>query len=255
MNKPSPYVVLPVQKALAVLELVAESTAGLGLSDICAELKLPKTSAFRYLRTLVESGFVAFDDSTNTYSIGSKFRSLAKADSGLHRLRMIARPHMITLVNEFQETVNLAVMLDGAVNYVDVVEGTRLLRIQGKVGDRHPLHSTALGKAMLARLPETALQAELGRRPLVARTSRTLIDQSLLARQLRQVARQGYSTETGENADDAACVGAAIIDDGGYPIAAISLSAPRSRLSRQLLPKVGARMAEMAAVISRDLNA
>lgn len=249
----NPYLVLPVQKALAVLELIAGNGTAMPLASICKALKLPKTSAFRYLQTLAEAGFVAHDPIANSYSIGPKFRSLAKADSGLHRLRMVARPHLADLVNEFNETLNLAVMHDGVISYIDVLEGTRLLRIQGRVGDRHPLHSTALGKAMLARLPEAARRTELGR-PLAPRTSRTLVDLDLLETQLKQVQRQGYSTETEENDDDAACVGAAIVDSTGYPIAAISLSAPKSRLPRQLIPRIGGRMIEVAEAISREID-
>lgn len=254
MAASNPYVVLPVQKALAVLVLVAENATAVPLATICKALKLPKTSAFRYLQTLVEADFVAYDETSNAYSIGPKFRSLAKADIGLHRLRMVARPHLVELVSEFNETVNLAVLLDGVVNYVDVLEGTRLLRIQGRVGDRHPLHSTALGKAMLACMPEASRKAELSR-PLAARTSRTLIASDLLERQLRLVERHGYATETEENDDDAACVGAAIVDEAGFPIAAISLSAPKTRLGRQLIPTVGKRIAEVAAAISREVSA
>jgi IclR family acetate operon transcriptional repressor len=247
------YIVQPAQKALAVLTLVAENASGMPLSAVCKELKLPKTSAFRYLQTLVEAGFVDHETQTNTYSIGTKFRSLAKADSSLHRLRMVARPHLQQLVSEFSETVNLALPQEGSVIYIDILEGTHMLRVQGRVGDRHPLHSTALGKAILAYMPEATRKAELNR-SLAVRTSRTVIATDSLERHLRLAQRQGYATEVEENDDDVACIGAAIIDETEMPIAAISLSAPKSRLPRLLVPKVGARVAEVAATISRDLN-
>ncbi|HQZ11242.1 MAG TPA: IclR family transcriptional regulator [Devosia sp.] len=248
------YIVQPAQKALAVLTLVAENASGMPLSAVCKELKLPKTSAFRYLQTLVEAGFVDHDTQTNTYSIGSKFRSLAKADSSLHRLRMIARPHLQQLVTEYGETVNLALQQDGVVIYIDIVEGTHMLRVQGRVGDRHPLHSTALGKAMLSYLPEATRKTELSR-SLAVRTSRTVVAPDALERLLRQAHRLGYATEVEENDDDVACIGAAIVDETETPIAAISLSAPKSRLPRLLVPKVGTRLAEVAAAISRELSA
>jgi IclR family KDG regulon transcriptional repressor len=248
------YIVQPAQKALAVLALVAENASGLPLSAVCKELKLPKTSAFRYLQTLVDAGFVDHDGQANTYGIGTKFRSLAKADSSLHRLRMVARPHLQQLVAEFGETVNLALPQGSFVIYVDIVEGTHMLRVQGRVGDRHPLHSTALGKAILAAMPATLRDAELNR-SLTIRTSRTVVALDSLERHLRQALRQGYATEVEENDDDVACVGTAIIGEAETPIAAISLSAPKSRLTRQLVPKVGARVAEVAAAISREISA
>lgn len=253
MVESNSYVVGPAKKVLAILALIASNATGASLSRVCRELGIPKTSAFRYLQTLVDSGFVACNPQTNIYSIGIKFRSLASADNNLRRLRLIAQPHLFALVNEFDETANLAVYVSGAVTYVEVVESSRILRIQGRIGDRHPLHSTALGKAILANLSDSICDAEINR-SLIVRTSRTVVSVDALKSQLRQIRRQGYSSEVEENDDDAACVGAAILDETGHPLAAISLSAPRTRLPRELVAKAGKRVAETAAAISLELQ-
>ncbi|MBI4923290.1 MAG: IclR family transcriptional regulator [Devosia nanyangense] len=253
-DKHNPYVVAPVRKALSVLELVAERAHDVSLATVTRELKIPKTTSFRYLQTLTEAGFLIHDLVNDKYSVGPRFRAIAKADTSLHRLRKLARPHMHALVAEFNETVNLGLMFDGNISYVDIIEANQSLRIQGRVGDRHPLHSTALGKAILAHLPDAQRKLHLAR-PLALRTSRTLTDVETLERQLRQSLKLGYATETEENDDGATCVGAAVLDDIGYPIAAISLSAPRHRMPRETLAKAGARLAAAAHQISAQIAA
>ncbi|MDB5506159.1 MAG: hypothetical protein JWR75_797 [Devosia sp.] len=248
----NPYLVLPVMKALKVLEFVAERGHDVSLTAVSTALKIPKTTTFRYLQTLAEVGFLSHDVVNDRYAIGTRFRMIAKADTSLHTLRQLARAPMIDLQHEFNETINLAIEDDGSVVYIDIVEARRALRFQARIGDRNPMHSTALGKAILAALPEAERKARL-ERPLAEMASRTLLERQTIERQLRQVTKLGYATETEENEDGAFCVGAPILDARQYPIAAISLSAPLQRITKEMAQQAGNRVRDAAAEISRLL--
>jgi len=235
------YIVAPVLKALRVLELIAAKGHGVSLTMVANELSLPKTSAFRYLRTLSAAGFADYDLDTDKYSVGRRFRALAHADRSIHRLRERSGPVLKRLNREFNETINLAVMNEGRVVYIDIVESTHALRFQARIGSRDPLHSTALGKAILAFLGEEEQAACLSS-ALAERTLRTITQVKVLERQLREIAAAGVAVEIGENEEGTMCLGVPVLDESGYPVAAISLSAPERRITPQVREAAIARL-------------
>jgi IclR family acetate operon transcriptional repressor len=248
------YVVQPVEKALLVLAYVAECGHVVSLKSVSGALGIPKTTAFRYLQTLTRAGFLAHDVRTDRYVGGPRLATIARINASIARARELARPLMQDLTREYEGTVNLAVKGDGAVVYLDVIEPAGGFRTKVRSGDAHPLHSTALGKAILAFMPEEESLDYLSR-PLTERTGRTLVDRAELARQLRQVARSGYATETGENEDGAMCVGVPILDERSYPIVAISVSLPVQRMSPSHAMKAGDRLVQAARALSLRLRA
>ena len=215
------YIVQPVMKALKVLEHVARQKHEVTLTEIVAELKLPKTTVFRYLQTLSAASFIHHDRKRDRYGVGCGFRTLAKADENLQRLRDLAQPEMLDLLKTFNETVNLAILSDRDIVYIDMVEPNRSLRIPARIGDRHPIHSTSLGKAIVAFLPEP--QEELFRddslRPM---TLRTVTTAKAFRRQMEDVRQRGYAMEMGENEDGLMCIGVPFLDGKGYPLAAMT---------------------------------
>jgi IclR family KDG regulon transcriptional repressor len=250
----SAYIVQPVFKALKVLEYVAEKGHEVTLTEVASELKLPKTTVFRYLQTLTASSFLRHDPARDRYGVGLRFRALAKADKSLQRLRSLAQPEMAELGRAFNETINLGIMADGHVVYIDMIEANRTLRMQARIGDRHPLHSTSLGKAMLAFLPDAERQALLDG-ALKAMTVRTVTNRATLRRQIEDVRRKGYAVEMGENEDGSMCIGVPIMDESGLPLAAMSLSAPERRMTRDVTAQAITALQQAAGRISVQLGA
>ncbi len=247
------YIVLPVMKALQVLDYVARQGHDVTLTETVHELKLPKTTVFRYLQTLSAAQFLEHDMQHDRYGVGSKFRSLAKVDQELQGLRDIAQPEMRKLMETFHETVNLAVLSESEVVYIDMLEPGRPLRANARIGHRHPAHSTSLGKAMMAFLPDAdalALRSEL-----LQRTINTLTDADKLRRQVDDVRRRGYAIEVGENEDGLMCIGVPILDRTGYPVAAMSLSAPERRMKPELTIVAADALKGAAKRISTHLSA
>jgi len=247
------YIVLPVMKALQVLDYVARQGHDVTLTETVQELRLPKTTVFRYLQTLSAAEFLEHDLKRDRYGVGRKFRSLARVDQELQGLRDIAQPEMRTLMETFHETVNLAVLSENEVVYIDMLEPGRPLRANARIGHRHPAHSTSLGKAMMAFLPDAdalALSSELPQR-----TINTLTDADKLRRQVDDVRRRGYAIEVGENEDGLMCIGVPILDRTGYPVAAMSLSAPERRMKPELTAVAADALKGAAKRISTHLGA
>ena len=229
------YIVQPVMKALQVLEHVARQSHEVTLTEIVSELKLPKTTVFRYLQTLSAASLSPSrsKDGIATAS-GCGFRALAKADKNLQRLRVLAQPEMLGLMETFNETVNLGVLSDRHIVYVDMVEPNRTARIHARVGDRHPVHSTSLGKAIAAffRNRTKTCFAEDRSRPM---TIRTVTTAKALRRQMDDVRPARVCDRDGrERRWPQMCIGVPFLDRAGYPIAAMSLSAPERRMKPEV---------------------
>jgi IclR family KDG regulon transcriptional repressor len=247
------YIVGPVIKALQVLDYIGASGREVSLTEVANAVKIPKTTVFRYLQTLSSTAFLRHDVVNDRYGIGTGFRSLARTDRSLHRLREVAMPLMRNLNREFNETINLAIESQGWVVYIEIVESTRHLRMQAHIGARDPMHTTALGKAILAFLAEPEREKVLSS-SLSEKTYRSVLDAGVLRRQLNEVRNRGYSIEIGENEDVSMCLGVPVLDDLGFPFAALSLSAPVQRHSDALVGAAASALLRAGREVSEGLN-
>lgn len=223
------YSIAVVGRALDVLEALAASDEPMGTTDFARQLGMTKSAVFRILATLEERGYVSKDAVTARYTLGPRLASLGERALSSIDLRQVARPVMERLHAAFGETVNLGVLDGSEIVYLDMVESHHGLRMSARIGSRHPAHSTALGKAMLAFLPVNDLDDRLSNR-LAAQTSHTVTNPAALREQLRHARARGTSEEVGENEEGARCLGVAIFDQRGLPTAALSVSAPETRI-------------------------
>jgi IclR family acetate operon transcriptional repressor len=246
------YDVAVLGKALDLLE-VLEAGEELGLSELSARTGVSKPSAFRVLTTLETRGYVAKDAAHRKYRPGPRLIALScSVVSGLSVVQH-ARPVIERLHAEFGETVNLGALSDGEVLYLDMLESTLGLRMAARVGARDPLHSTALGKALLAAMPADDLGRLLGRYRWVRRTRRTITTRAALERELALVRERGYAIDDGENEDGARCVGVAI-RDARRPLAALSVSGPASRLPGSRIRQIGEQLKVAASEIAQRMG-
>lgn len=246
-----PYLVKPVFKALQVLIALGDENRPLTLTEICHRVRLPKTTVFRYLQTLAQCGFVTHDRQADMYHLGARLFELGQLAGQQLRIRDVALPVMFALRDRFNETVNLGILDGFDVVYVEMVESHHTLRMHATLGSRDPAFSTALGKAMLAFTDDPA--RHLPNR-LTPRTVFTLHTRASVMQSLSVVRQQGYALDDQENEDGARCVGAPIFEYPGRVTAAISVSAPASRLGRDQVEDVAKAVREAAATISRQLG-
>ncbi|MGH8937100.1 MAG: IclR family transcriptional regulator [Acidimicrobiia bacterium] len=244
----SPYEVRAVVRALDVLDALQEAPDGATLQELAERAGLPKSSAFRYLSTLEARGYVERDSSNGTYRFG---RALLPARTlHLDVLATRARPILEALRDRFEETVNLGVLEGNRVAYLVILESPRAMRFAARAGDRDPLHSTALGKAIASLLDEEVVRTILAAEGMPQRTLRTVTDPDALIRELKEIAERGHALDDRENEEDGRCVGVPI---PGTPVpAAISLSAPAGRFTMEDVEEVAAALQEAARRIARE---
>jgi len=243
------YDVAVLGKALDLLELITDA-GDLGLADLSARSGASKASSFRILTTLHRRGYVSKDPVTRHYTPGPRLIALSFANVSKLQLVPRARPVLEELRDELGETVNLGILADRDVLYLEIAESARSLRMSSEVGARDRLHSTSLGKAILAALPPAEARALLGtyeRRPA---TRRTITDIEALMAELRATHERGYSIDDEENEVGARCVGVAITDVAGRPQAAVSVSGPAARVFDSTIDAMGARLVDVAEEIA-----
>ncbi|MGA2873361.1 MAG: IclR family transcriptional regulator [Candidatus Dormibacteria bacterium] len=242
-------------RGLDVLEAVARGDGdGLGPSVIGQQVGLDKATVTRLLRTLVEAGYMTQDERTRRYRLTGKILWLAHSVTTHLDLRSVARPHLRALRDELGETVHLAVIDDLRVVYVDKLEGDNSIQLVSAIGQTMPLHSTSLGKAVLAALPEEEREGKYARMDFLPRTGRTIHDLVTFRAEIRRTQRRGYSTDDRENEPFGACVGAAIVGADGRPAGAISVSGPFFRIHDRF-QYFGERARAVAGAIAQELGA
>jgi IclR family acetate operon transcriptional repressor len=243
------YVVTPVHKSMQLLDALVAGKGPMTLSDLASCTALPKTTAFRYLYTLRASGFVEYDERTERYLIGPRVAVSAPLPDHAERIREVAQPTMRRLQRQFNETVNLGIRDGQDIVYIDMVGSTRLLHTEAKIGKRDPLHSTALGKAILLTMGSTEVDRSVPRR-MMARTPHTITDRDRFFDELALSAQRHYALDMEENELGARCVAAAICAPGsGAAIAAISISGPSQLMTMDTLDRMGRALARSARSI------
>lgn len=246
-----------IERAAAILDLLGQSAQGLSVGEVAARTGLAKGTAHRLLASLVFFDFARQDPASRRYQLGFKLVELGNRRLSQIDLREDARPFLIALAEEVQETVHLVVRDQGAALYIDKVAlhpRRSGLQMVSRIGARTALHSSAVGKVLLAALPENEAAALLPRDGLAAATERTITDPAALRRHLDQVRRQGFAIDDEENEKGIRCVGAPIRDASGEVVAALSVSGPTARVTRErvtqsLQPKVCAAAAQISAQI------
>jgi DNA-binding IclR family transcriptional regulator len=242
-------------RGLDVLEALASADeAGFGPSAIAELVCLDKATVTRLLRTLVENGYVAQDDESRRYRLTGKILRLAHGVRAQVDLQRISQPYLRRLREDVGETVHLGVMEGLAVYYVDKLASANSIQLVSAVGQTMPLHTTSLGKAILAALPELEREAIYSQMDFAPRTARTIRSLAEFREEITRTQARGYAVDDRENEDFGACVAVAILGADGRPVGAISVSGPDFRV-RDHFDRFGRRAREAAQGIARELGA
>jgi DNA-binding IclR family transcriptional regulator len=216
-----------LDKTFSILEVMARTGRPLPLAELAQECRMPKPTVYRILRSLRDLGYVMQRATGGDYELSDRLGSL-RTHGRDAALRAKAEPIMTGLHVAFDETVNLGVLEGIYVRYAAVRETTQALRWIVKPGARDPFHTTALGRAIVAQLPDEQ------RSRLVAKAAGNVPRgqrapwRSRLERELAATRRRGYALEEGETVSGVACV-ATSLAHLGEPLAAISVSVPLPR--------------------------
>jgi IclR family acetate operon transcriptional repressor len=247
-----------IERAAAILELLGQFSQGLSVGDVAARTGLPKGTAHRLLSSLVFFDFVRQEAASKRYRLGFKLVELGNKLLDHLDLRENARPFLIALAEEAQETVHLVVLDQTEALYIDKVAlhpKRSGLQMVSRVGARTALHSSAVGKVLLADLPEERVAQILRQRGLSKQTDKTIVDAAELAKHLAIVRRQGFAVDDEENEKGIRCVGAPIRDAAGTVVAALSVSGPTARVTRSRVARsLQRKVCDAAVTVSRQLG-
>jgi DNA-binding IclR family transcriptional regulator len=242
-----------VTKVLRILETLHEAPAGLQLKDVAQQTAINKSTAYRFLAHLEHEGYV-FRDASGAYAIGVRLARLALGTSYQTTLRKISRPILQHLWRATGETVNLAVMDGREVLYLDVMESSHTFRLVSQIGIRRPVYCTALGKVMLAFIPEEEQQYFFQGMSFERFTPHTLKNTAQLRKEFVAIRQRGYSIDNEEAYLGSRCIGAPIFEASGKIAAAISVSGPTTRVTREKVSTFAAAARSAAMAVSRSLG-
>ncbi len=213
-----------VSRAFAILEFLARAESPKELIVISNTLGINKSTTYRFLTTLESLGYVVKDRENNRYALGSKVVWLSSRFLEAIDLRAIARPVLLQLREQTGETIHLAILDHFEVIYIDKLDGKSAVRMASGVGNRMPVHSTGLGKLLLASMAEDMWQSYVENVGLERRTSNTITDPDVFFQQLRLVRERNYSIDNCENEEGIRCIAVPIRDHTGKVVAAISIT-------------------------------
>jgi len=242
-----------VTKVLRILETLHDAPSGLQLKAVAQQTAINKSTAYRFLAHLEHEGYV-FRDASGAYAIGVRLARLASGMSYQTTLRKISRPVLQQLWRATGETVNLAVMDGREVLYLDVMESTHTFRLVSQVGIRRPLYCTALGKAMLAFIPEQELDYFFSGMSFERFTPHTIKNAQQLRKELALIRQRGFSIDNEEAYFGARCISAPVFDSSGKIAAGVSVSGPTTRVTREKVPAFAAAAKNAAAAVSKSLG-
>ncbi|SDX14023.1 DNA-binding transcriptional regulator KdgR [Roseicitreum antarcticum] len=215
-------------KVFGVLEaLVEDRQASLG--EIAKHTMTSKATAHRLLHTMVDLGYVEQDHETERFRLTLKLFSLgARSLNGQSDLLRIADREMGRMSRATGESINLGVLDDREqkVAYIHKYDSAYGLSMQSTLGLRNPLHSTSLGKALLAWRDDEEVRERLGKMVLTQMAPRTITDPEVLMAQLHETRARGYSEEIEESEAGVRCMAVPILDHIGKSVAAISIAFP-----------------------------
>ncbi len=240
-----------LDRALSILELLAQHPDGMRMREIAEKLELPANSVFRITATLEERGYLLREGEDMRYTLSRKLLSLGYAAIGEDKLIEHALDVMQLLRDETQETVLVGVRADTQGVVLEQVAATQPVKFLVDPGTHFPLHTSAPGKVFVAFLPPVEREVLLKKLKFTRYNDRTLDTRVKFEAELTDVQAQGFGLDRGEQIEGLHCVGAPIFSHRGYPIAAIWVTGPSFRFPAANLPKIGVKVVAAAERISQ----
>jgi DNA-binding IclR family transcriptional regulator len=242
-----------LHKAMEVLHLFTPSRKDIGVVEAADLLHRPKSTVSRWLSAMESAGFLDRAVESGRYRVAMRLAAVGEMAKQATPLQRTARHALERLTAATGETSNLVVLVDSEGVNVEAIESPQPVMHMGSVGRRFPLHASAACKALLAWRPDSEILSLL-QLPLARCTPATITSPELLLRDLADVRERGYAVNWMELEDDLVAVGAPVRDHRSDVVAAISISAPASRVPRDVLPAIGAHVVDAARALSRSLG-
>lgn len=221
------------------------------LTELALGIGMPPSSAHRLLITLQKHGYADFDEATQEWMVGVEAFRVGSAFAQRTSLVEAAREVMRRLMEETGETANLAIAADGDVVFMSQVETQHPIRAFFSPGTRGPMHSSGIGKMLLAEMPRRDVERILQKRGLPEFTSKTITSPEALFKDLELTSERGWSFDDEERHLGMRCIAAPVYNGFGEAVAGISVSGPVVRLDDAAIAEVAPKVKRAAAEVTR----
>ncbi|MFC7078449.1 IclR family transcriptional regulator [Haloarcula halophila] len=236
-----------VHKTCRILEILQERDEA-GITEIAEAMDFSKSAVHGHLATLEDEGFVVKDG--HQYHLSLRFLDIAESVKGRVAKREIVREQVRMLAEQTGEVVHFGSEENGRVVYLSKSKGDAAVETASQVGKRMPMHSTSLGKAILAELPQETVENILERHEMTERTEATITEPDALFDELETTRERGYSIDDEENLPGVRCIGMAVTDPDAGVFGALSVSGPSQRMTDDRIEnKLSEMVAQAANVI------
>jgi DNA-binding IclR family transcriptional regulator len=242
-----------LHKTLDILEQLKQARSGSRLADLSRLVEMPKPTVHRILATLEGRGYL--DRAPDgAYRVAKKFFDMRR-DEPIEQLVLRAAETLIEKLGALcKETVNLGILDAGEVVVIHTLESPQAVRMSSKVGNRRLLHSTALGKVMLAGLPDRDVLRLIKMKGLPRLTATTLVTKQAVLGEIQRVREQGFALDNQENEAEGRCLGAPILGPDHAVVAALSISGPVFRMDLARAHSLVGTLQNTCAAISRAVS-
>ncbi|MGY3614324.1 IclR family transcriptional regulator [Bradyrhizobium sp. USDA 10063] len=243
-----------VDRALSIIETLAEDDEGYRLSDLAIRTGLSTSTVHRLLATLESRRFVQFDRIESKWHVGARSFTVGATFARRRNFTAQAVPYLRKLRDLTRETANLAVVDDEFIVVLTRMESREIMRSLTKVGGRVAMVASGVGKAVLATYSDEDVGAIIRHHGMPRLTEKTITRPSDLFRELERVRRQGYAVDDEEACMGLRCIAAVVYNDCSEPLAAISVSGMTSRLTDDRLAALGQTVRDVAAELTVALG-
>jgi IclR family acetate operon transcriptional repressor len=243
-----------VDRALLLIETLAEDDDGYRLTDLAIRTGLSPSTIHRLLTTLEKRRFVQFDREQSTWHVGAQSFAVGATFARRRNFVTQAMPFLRKLRDETRETANLAAVDEGAMVVLTRIESREIMRSVTKIGGRVPMVASGLGKALLSTYSEEDVFAIIRREGMPKLTSKSIVRAGELCKSLHDIRERGYSVDDEEAQIGLRCVSAVVYDDRSEPLAAISVSGKASRVPDDRLPILGQFVRQVADELTTALG-
>lgn len=242
-----------VAMAIRLLKAFSENEVEIGVSALSKKLGIAKSTVHRLAVTLVQEGLLEQNPETEKYRLGIELFGLGALVRQRMNLSIEARPHLIALREQTNETVLLGIPSHLEIMYIYNLESIQPIRMRSDIGVHRPAFCTAVGRAIFAFQPDDVVERMLAR-PLEARTPKTITDPKRIRELLQQVRRDGYAIEDEESEFGMRCIGAPIRDNTGRVVGAAAIGGPIKRISLDKLSSFADPLVQATQAISVRLG-
>lgn len=243
-----------VDRALSILETLAEDDEGYRLSDLAIRTGLSASTVHRLLATLEGRRFVQFDRAESKWHVGSRAFTVGASFARRRNFSAQAIPYLRKLRDLTRETANLAVVDDEFIIVLTRMESREIMRSLTQVGGRVAMVTSGVGKAVLATYSDEDVGAVIRHHGMPRLTEKSIVRPGDLFRELEKIRQQGFAIDDEEACMGLRCIAAVVYNDCAEPLAAISVSGMTSRLTDDRLPEVGQIVRDVAGELTVALG-